>query len=40
MACSIAAVVGTLATGEAVFGDVPMEELAELVRNAVHDILS
>jgi AcrR family transcriptional regulator len=39
MACSIAAVVGALATGEAVFGDVPMEELAELVRNAVRDIL-
>jgi len=39
MACSISAVVGALATGEAVFGDVPMEELAELVRGAVHDIL-
>jgi AcrR family transcriptional regulator len=39
MACSISAVVGTLATGEAVFGDVPMEELAELVRSAVHDLL-
>ncbi len=39
MACSIAAVVGALATGEAVFGDVPIEELAELVRNAVRDIL-
>jgi AcrR family transcriptional regulator len=39
MACSIGAVVGALATGEAVFGDVPMEELAELVRGAVHDIL-
>lgn len=39
MACSIAAVVGALATGEAVFGDVPIEELAELVRNAARDIL-
>lgn len=39
MACSIAAVVGALATGDAVFGDVPIEELAELVRNAVLDIL-
>jgi AcrR family transcriptional regulator len=39
MACSIAAVVGALATGEAVFGDVPIEELAELVRKAVRDIL-
>jgi AcrR family transcriptional regulator len=39
MACSIGAVVGALATGEAVFGDVPMEELAELVRSAVHDVL-
>jgi AcrR family transcriptional regulator len=39
MACSISAVVGTLATGDAVFGDVPMEELAELVRSAVHDVL-
>jgi AcrR family transcriptional regulator len=39
MACSIAAVVGALATGEAVFGDVPMEELAQLVRNAVRDLL-
>jgi AcrR family transcriptional regulator len=40
IACSIAAVVGALATGEAVFGDVPMEELAELVRNAVRDLLA
>jgi AcrR family transcriptional regulator len=39
MACSIGAVVGALATGEAVFGDVPMEELAELLRGAVHDML-
>ena len=39
MACSIAAVVGALAPGEAVFGEVPMDELAELVRNAVRDLL-
>lgn len=40
MACSISAVVGTLASGGAVFGDVPIEELAELVRAAVHDLLA
>jgi AcrR family transcriptional regulator len=40
MACSIGAVVGTLATGEAVFGDVPIAELAELVRGAVRDLLA
>jgi AcrR family transcriptional regulator len=39
MACSIGAVVGTLATGQAVFGDVPAEQLAELVRGAVRDLL-
>jgi hypothetical protein len=39
MVCSISAVVGALATAEPVFGDVPMEELAELVRGAVHDVL-
>jgi len=39
MACSIGAVIATLATGEAVFGDVPMDELAELVREAVRDLL-
>jgi AcrR family transcriptional regulator len=39
MACSISAVVGALASGEAVFGEVPMDELAELVRNAVRDLL-
>jgi AcrR family transcriptional regulator len=39
MACSISAVVGSLASGEAVFGDVPMDELAELVRGAVRDLL-
>jgi AcrR family transcriptional regulator len=39
MACSISAIVGALATGEAVFGDVPMTELAEYVRGAVRDLL-
>jgi AcrR family transcriptional regulator len=39
MACSIAAVVGALASGEAVFGEVPIDELAELVRDAVRDLL-
>jgi len=39
MACSIGAIVGALATGEAVFGDVPMTELAEEVRAAVRDLL-
>jgi AcrR family transcriptional regulator len=39
MACSISAVVGVLASGDAIFCDVPMDELAELVRVAVHDIL-
>jgi AcrR family transcriptional regulator len=39
MACSIGAVMGALVGGEAVFGEVPMEELAELVRGAVRDLL-
>jgi AcrR family transcriptional regulator len=39
MACSISAIVGVLATGEALFGDVPMTELAEEVRGAVRDLL-
>lgn len=39
MACSISAIVGVLATGEAVFGDVSMGELAEPVRRAVRDLL-
>jgi AcrR family transcriptional regulator len=39
MACSIGAVVGALAGGDAIFGDVPVPELAELVRAAVHDLL-
>jgi AcrR family transcriptional regulator len=40
MACSISAVVGALVGGEAVFGEVPMSELAELVRSAAHDLLA
>ncbi|HLH14978.1 MAG TPA: helix-turn-helix domain-containing protein [Solirubrobacteraceae bacterium] len=39
MACSISAIVGTLATGETVFGDVPIAELAEQVRSTVRDLL-
>jgi AcrR family transcriptional regulator len=39
MACSIGAVVGALVGGEGLFGDVPIEELAELVRDAVRDLL-
>jgi AcrR family transcriptional regulator len=39
MTCSLTAIVGTLATGDAIFGDVPIEELAELVRVAVRDLL-
>jgi AcrR family transcriptional regulator len=39
MAGSMGAIVAVLATGEAVFGEVPMAELAELVRGAVHDLL-
>jgi len=40
MACSISAIVGVLATGEALFGDVPMTALAEEVRHAVRDLLA
>src|SRR5271167_2411136 len=40
MACSVGAIVGALATGDAIFGDVPIEELAEHVRDAVHDLLA
>jgi len=40
MTCSLGAIVGTLATGDAIFGDVPIEELAELVRTAVRDLLT
>jgi AcrR family transcriptional regulator len=39
MASSISAIVGVLATGESLFGAVPMAELAEQVRGAVHDLL-
>ena len=39
MACSISAIVGVLATGEALFGDVPITQLAEEVRRAVRDLL-
>jgi len=39
MACSIGAVVTALVGGETVFGEVPMDELAELVRDAAHDVL-
>ena len=39
MACSISAIVGVLATGEAVFGEAPLPKLAEHVRTAVHDLL-
>jgi AcrR family transcriptional regulator len=39
VACSISAFVGVLVGGEAVFGDVPMDELAGLVRGVVRDIL-
>ncbi len=39
MAASIGAVVAALVGGEAVFGDVPMDELAEVVRGAARDLL-
>lgn len=39
MVCSLGAVVSALVGGEGLFGDVPMEELAELVREAAHDLL-
>jgi AcrR family transcriptional regulator len=39
MACSIGAVVSALVGGENLFGDVPIEEIAELVRDAVRDLL-
>jgi hypothetical protein len=32
-------VVGALVGGEELFGDVPIEEVAELVRGAVRDLL-
>jgi AcrR family transcriptional regulator len=40
MACSIGAVVAALVGGEALFGDVPIEEIAELVREAVRDLFT
>jgi AcrR family transcriptional regulator len=39
MACSLGAVVGALVGGEKLFGDVPIEDIAEQVREAVHDLL-
>jgi AcrR family transcriptional regulator len=39
MACSLGAVVGALVGGEGLFGDVQMDELAELVRGAIRDLL-
>jgi AcrR family transcriptional regulator len=39
MVCSLGAVLGALVSGEGLFGDVPMTELAEHVRTAVRDIL-
>jgi AcrR family transcriptional regulator len=39
MACSLGAVVGALVGGEKLFGDVPIEEIAEQVRAAVRDLL-
>jgi AcrR family transcriptional regulator len=39
MACSLGAVVGALVGGAGLFGDVPTDELAELVRDAVGDLL-
>lgn len=40
MACSIGAVVAALVGGEGLFGDVPIEEVAELVREAVRDLFA
>jgi AcrR family transcriptional regulator len=39
MACSLGAVVGALVGGEKLFGDVPIEDVAEQVRGAVRDLL-
>jgi AcrR family transcriptional regulator len=39
MACSLGAVVSALVGGEGLFGDVPIDEVAELVRDAVRDLL-
>jgi AcrR family transcriptional regulator len=40
MVCSLGAVVGALVGGEGLFGEVPIDELAELVRDAVADLLA
>jgi AcrR family transcriptional regulator len=40
MVCSIGMVVSVLVGAEGVFGDVPMTELAELVRDAVRDLFA
>jgi AcrR family transcriptional regulator len=39
MVCSLGAVVSALVGGEGLFGDVPLPDLAELVRDAVGDLL-
>jgi AcrR family transcriptional regulator len=39
MVCSLGAVVSALVGAEGLFGDVPLPELAELVREAVRDLL-
>jgi hypothetical protein len=39
MVCSPGAVVSALVGAAGLFGDVPMPELAELVRDAVRDLL-
>jgi AcrR family transcriptional regulator len=39
MVCSLGMIVGTLAGGNTIFPDVPLPELAELVRKAVHELL-
>jgi AcrR family transcriptional regulator len=39
IACSVSAILGTLAIGEEAFGHVPITDLAEDVRHAVRDLL-
>lgn len=39
MVCSISAIAGALVGAEALLGDVPIDELAELVREAMRDLL-
>jgi AcrR family transcriptional regulator len=39
MACSLGAVIGPLVAGDELFPDVPLPEIAELVRAAVRDLL-